>query len=34
MSDRTLPDSLTRYAYNPGMASAIVDTVVKILGKA
>jgi thiosulfate reductase/polysulfide reductase chain A len=34
LPDRTLTDSLTRYAYNPGMASAIVDAVVKILGKA
>jgi len=34
MPDRTLTDSLTRYTYNPGMASAIVDAVVKILGKA
>ncbi|MGQ9570466.1 MAG: molybdopterin-dependent oxidoreductase [Thermodesulfovibrionales bacterium] len=32
--DRTLADSLSRYAYNPGMASAIGDTVVKILRKA
>ena len=34
MPDRTLTDSLTRYTYNPGMASALGDTVVKILGKA
>jgi len=34
MPDRTLTDSLTRYEYNPGMGSAIADTVVKILGKA
>lgn len=34
MPDRTLEDSLTRYPYNPAIASAIGDTVVKILGKA
>lgn len=34
LPDRTLTDSLTRYTYNPGMASAIGDAVVKILGKA
>jgi thiosulfate reductase / polysulfide reductase chain A len=34
MPDRTLQDSLDRYEYNPGMASAIGDTVVRILGKA
>ena len=33
MPDRTLVDSLTRYAYNPGIASALGDTVVKIMGK-
>jgi thiosulfate reductase/polysulfide reductase chain A len=32
--DRNVEDSLTRYAYNPGMGSAIGDAVVKILGKA
>jgi thiosulfate reductase / polysulfide reductase chain A len=34
MPDRTLEESLDRYVYNAGMASALGDTVVRILGKA
>jgi anaerobic selenocysteine-containing dehydrogenase len=33
MPDRQLEDSLTRYEYNPSMASAIIDTIVKVLEK-
>ncbi|MES0350101.1 MAG: molybdopterin dinucleotide binding domain-containing protein, partial [Desulfobacteria bacterium] len=33
MPDRQLADSLSRYGWNPSMASAIIDTIVKIVGK-